>query len=53
LHKGNKYTCPFCNYSSKDLSLIGVDSPISREKNIIGGGKRFGDCCMCGSTGRE
>ncbi|UAY50723.1 class I SAM-dependent methyltransferase [Ferruginibacter albus] len=53
LHKGNKYTCPFCNYSSKDLSIIGVNLPVLIEKQVVGGGERRGGCYNCDSTDRE
>ncbi len=53
LHKGKKYICPFCNYSSKDLSIIGGDIQILKEKQVIGGGARFGGCYKCGSSDRE
>ncbi|KAA6341728.1 hypothetical protein EZS27_010478 [termite gut metagenome] len=52
-HKGERYVCPFCNYSSKDLSPIGIDNFILKEKQIIGGGKRLGGCYKCGSSDRE
>lgn len=53
LHKGNKYNCPFCNYSSKDLALMGFDFPVLKEKKIIGGGLRHAACHKCGSSDRE
>ena len=53
LHKGNKYECPFCRFQSKDLSPIGVDLPINKEKRIIGAGLRNGGCFKCSSTDRE
>ncbi|MDG0974473.1 MAG: class I SAM-dependent methyltransferase [Crocinitomicaceae bacterium] len=53
LHKGDKYICPFCNYSSRDLSIIGIDIPILIEKQVVGGGKRFGGCYNCDATDRE
>lgn len=53
LHKGNKYTCPFCGYSSRDLLALGHDVPVLTEKQVIGGRKRFGKCYKCGSSDRE
>ena len=53
LHKGNKYTCPFCNFSSKDLAIIGSNIPVLNERQVVGGGLRFGGCYKCGSTERE
>jgi SAM-dependent methyltransferase len=52
-HSGNKYTCPFCNYSAKDLFEIGSDVPILNEKEVIGGGKRYAGCYKCDSDDRE
>jgi len=53
LHKGDKYICPFCKYSSKDLSISGIDIPVLKEKHVIGGGIRFAGCYNCGSSDRE
>lgn len=53
LHKGNKYTCPFCNFASKDLSEIGLDLPVLKDKQVVGGGIRKGGCYKCGSSDRE
>jgi len=53
LHKGNKYICPLCNYSAKDLFPIGLDFPVLKEKQVIGGGRRYGGCYCCRSTERE
>ena len=53
LHKGNTYNCPFCNYSSKDLALMGFDLPVIKEKKIVGGGLRHGACHNCDSSDRE
>lgn len=53
LHSGNKYICPFCNYSSKDLSPVGHDVIVLREKQVIGGTRRFCGCYKCGSRDRE
>jgi SAM-dependent methyltransferase len=52
-NRGSNYTCPFCNYSAKHLSLIGIDQPILKEYQVIGGGKRKGGCFNCGSSDRE
>lgn len=53
LHQGDKYVCPFCNYSSKDLLPRGHDVIVLREKQVIGGTRRFCGCYKCGSTDRE
>lgn len=52
LSKG-KYTCPFCNYSSNELALIGFDFPVLKEKQVVGGNRRSGGCPECGSNDRE
>ncbi len=52
-HKGNKYYCPFCGYSSKDLGQLGLNVPVLREKKVIGAGRRAGLCHKCGSTDKE
>ncbi len=53
LHKGDKYTCPLCQYQSKDLSKLGSDLQVLREKKVIGGGLRIGGCFSCGANDRE
>lgn len=53
LYKGNKYTCPFCNHSSKKLGNVGMDLPVIKEKEVVGAGKRLGKCFKCGSRDRE
>src|SRR5688572_22366953 len=53
LKKGNKFTCPFCNFSSSGLATIGTNSKANREKHIIGAGLRDAGCYKCGSTDRE
>lgn len=52
-HAGKKYTCPFCNYSSKDLENIGYDYEVLKNKQVIGGGLRAAGCYKCGSIDRE
>lgn len=53
LHHGNKYKCPFCGYASKDLFSIGLNFPVLKEKEVVGGGRRPGGCYKCGSIDRE
>jgi len=53
LNKGDKYTCPFCNYSSKNLNMIGFNFPVLKEKQVVGGGLRPAGCYQCRSTDRE
>lgn len=52
-NRNNKYTCPFCNFSSNSLSLIGLDIPVIHERQVVGAGVRPGGCLNCGSTDRE
>ena len=53
LHRGNTYLCPLCGYKARDLSEIGMDYPVIKQKIIIGAGKRLGACYNCESTERE
>lgn len=53
VHSGNKFNCPFCGYNAKDLSLIGSDLKVLKEKQVVGAGIRNGGCYKCGSTDRE
>jgi SAM-dependent methyltransferase len=53
LHRGDIYTCPFCNYCSKDLFVLGGDSAILEQRQIVGGGKRNAGCYKCNSDDRE
>lgn len=52
-NKGSNYQCPFCSFNAKDLCLIGLDFPVLKEKQIVGGGLRKGGCYKCGSSDRE
>jgi hypothetical protein len=49
-NRGGKYTCPFCNYSSKKLNPIGLKSEVITKNKIIGAGLRNGACVKCGSV---
>jgi SAM-dependent methyltransferase len=53
LHSGDRYTCPFCGYTAKDLETIGEDFPILKELDVVGGGRRAAACHRCGSLDRE
>jgi len=53
LHKGDRYTCPICNYSSKNFYRIGSDIPVLKEKQVVGAGLRKGGCYKCDSNDRE
>ncbi len=52
-HLGINYSCPICGFKSKDLSPIGLDLPVLKEKQVIGAGRRIGGCYKCGSTDRD
>lgn len=53
LHAGTAFHCPFCNYKSRDLEIVGHDLPVLLEKKVIGGGKRAAGCFKCHSRDRE
>lgn len=53
LNSGSKFTCPFCNYSSKKLSIIGAKRNAFKKYQVIGGERRNGGCIKCGSKDRE
>ena len=53
VHRGSNYVCPFCNYQSKDLAVIGFEGAVRQGRKVIGGGRRFGGCYRCGATDRE
>lgn len=52
-HLGNKFNCPLCGYSSRDLAQLGIDLPVLRERKVSGAGKRLGRCYNCGASDRE
>lgn len=52
-HHGDVYQCPFCNYSSRDLEIIGLEKQVFKDRYVIGAGRRTGGCFKCGSTDRE
>lgn len=52
-HAGSNYQCPFCDYKSKDLKIVGHDLPVLIEKHVIGGGRRAAGCYKCESRDRE
>jgi SAM-dependent methyltransferase len=53
LHQGSTYTCPFCQYSAKDLRPHGHDFAVLEERQVVGGGVRPSACYSCGSSDRE
>lgn len=53
-HKGGKYCCPFCGYSSDLMWPLGADNEATRKYKIVGGGRRnYMRCIKCGSSDRE
>jgi SAM-dependent methyltransferase len=53
LQSTKKYECPFCNQTSKGLIQIGFEFPVLKQKKVIGGGRRFAGCKVCGSNDRD
>lgn len=53
MHRGDRYTCPFCEYAAKDLKIAGFDLPVLTEKDVIGGRRRANACFKCGARDRE
>ena len=53
VHSGNNFTCSFCGYNAKDLSAIGIDIEVLKQKEVVGAGRRNAGCYKCGSTDRE
>lgn len=52
-HKGNKYSCPFCGYSSDMMLPFGENNEAIQKYHIIGAGRRNVRCLKCGSHDRE
>ena len=51
---GFKFKCPFCEGHFRKLLPAGLDFPILKEKNVVGGGYRLnGHCPDCYSSDRE
>jgi SAM-dependent methyltransferase len=50
---GFSYQCPFCNGYFDAPTMIGLDFPVLRERQVVGAGKRLGGCPHCGSYDRE
>ncbi len=54
LYKGDRYYCPICQHSFKTMLPGGFDLPVTKEKEIIGGGYRQNNICpRCQSTDRD
>ena len=51
--KGTKYTCPICGFSSDSFFLVGHDSKVLKENNVVGGSRRAAGCHKCRSNDRE
>ena len=49
----SRYTCPFCGHAFNEPIVIGLDLPVLREKQVVGGGRRAGGCPNCASQDRE
>jgi predicted SAM-dependent methyltransferase len=54
LYTGNKFECPFCGGHFRKFLPAGLDLPVFKEKNIVGGGYRVNvKCSRCRSSDRE
>jgi predicted SAM-dependent methyltransferase len=51
---GTKFKCPFCDGHFRRLLPDGLDIPVLKEKNVVGGGYRLNaKCPYCYSSDRE
>jgi SAM-dependent methyltransferase len=51
---GLRFRCPFCDSSLRRMHASGLDLPVLREKQVVGGGLRDNCLCpVCDSTDRE
>ena len=54
LYTGNRLECPFCGGHFRKFLPGGLDLPVYKEKNIVGGGYRVNvKCSRCRSSDRE
>jgi predicted SAM-dependent methyltransferase len=54
LYIGNKFECPFCGGHFRKFLPGGLDLPVLKEKNIVGGGYRVNAICWrCQAWDRE
>lgn len=54
LYFGFNYQCPLCGSRLRKLQPHGIDFPVLREQEVVGGGRREQAACpVCGSTDRE
>lgn len=49
---GHQYYCPVCDAHTRKQKPLGLDLPVIREKQIIGGGYRMALCPVCNSSDR-
>ena len=53
-YMGWRYRCPFCGSRMRRYRPFGLDVPVLREKQVVGGGHRQNaQCPNCGSLDRE
>lgn len=53
-YSGNEFNCPFCGGFFRKFLPAGMDFPVLKKKNIIGGGYRLNAVCPnCYSSDRE
>lgn len=54
LYIGNEFECPFCGGHFRKFLPSGLDLPVLKEKNVVGGGYRLNAMCpRCHSLDRE
>ena len=54
IYFGNKVNCPFCGGHFRKFLSAGLDIPVFKAKNVIGGGRRLNAMCpRCYSYDRE
>lgn len=51
-HKGDKYTCPICDYSSDSFFKLGHNVDVLVKNNVVGAGIRAAGCHKCRSNDR-
>lgn len=53
-YRGNKYECPFCKGHFSAFLPAGLNIPVLKEKQVVGGGYRLNSTCpRCYSIDRE
>lgn len=54
LYTGTEFECPFCGGHFRKFLSGGLDLPVLKEKNVVGGGYRLNSICpRCYSSDRE